>query len=570
MRPSRGMGIVVLVLALAGVTGCAGVPQRSRTSSPMEAPTASAPVQQTGWRGWWSRWRSPTPAPAPAPVADLTIETSGRVGPEREIWPDRSRSILSRFLPSSFRPRGDNGGPTLGRNDSTPPMTAAEANRAIASLARPRKADDFVLPVRMWGDPDDPISTSRASRESQPPDDDQTPPSALPTPIPLPGPLMERFSTQPVAKTDYAARNASADPIRAEDAGPPPLIDQAAVSESDPALDSASAALVSAVQLPPPPPVRPSPRAVPTPTTPPPPITETPPPTTPTPPAAPPATEPAKPESPATEPVKSDAEPKPAEDAVPPSPAEHTPGAPSTALPPSAQAPSPYFAASQTGGALSPTLLAARQPEESASHRWWFMKWMRPHQPEHQHPHQHQASVYPSAQGPAQMPPVLVPTSYYSTVARQSAVTPIQPHVSPTAQQAFVLPTPQSPTPAPTSHAKKPCFVLTRLHDRMEQIRQWKHAHICKHIQSFKDALAGKHRCQACGGSGVEPLPSAQAQPSPQGRPALPAPAPQAQSQWQSQSPFRVGLLAEPSHVAEREQVVERIAAQGLDEASKR
>ncbi|APW62713.1 hypothetical protein [Paludisphaera borealis] len=556
MRPSRGMGIVVLVLV--GVSGCAGVPQRSRTSSPLEAPTASPSVQQSGWRGWWSRLRNPAPAPASGPVTDLRIETSGRVGPEREIWPDRNRSILSRFLPSGLKPRGDNGGPTLGRNNPTPTMTAAEANRAIASLARPRKDDDFVLPVRIWGDPDDPTPTLRASLGSQPPDDDQTPPSALASPIPLPGPFMERFSTQPTAKTDEAARSTSADASRAEDVGPPPLVDQAAAPDSAPALDSPTATLASVVQLPPPPPVRPSPRAVP-------------PTTAPTPPASPsPTTEPAKPEAPvATESAKPDSEPKTSEDAAPPPPAEHAPEAPSPTLPsaptaamlpPSAQAPSPIVAESQTGGALSPTLFAARRPDDSASHGGWFTKWMRPRQPEHQH----QAIVYASAQGPAQLPPVLVPTSYYSAVARPSSPTPTQPYVSPTAQQAFVMPTPQSP--ATTSHVKKPCAVLTRLHDRLEQLRQWKHDHICKHIQSFKEGLAGKHRCQACGGTGVAPLPSAQAKPTPQGAPAFPAP----QAQAQSQSLFRFGLLAEPSHVAEREQVVERVAAQGLDEASQR
>jgi hypothetical protein len=547
MRPSRGIGIVVL--ALVGVSGCAGVPQRTWTSSPMEAPAVSTPPVQTGWRGWWSRWRKPA-APASvsvdAPVSDLPIETSGRIGPEREIWPDRSQSLLLRLLPPfGLRSRSEISGPVFGFNATTPSptMTAAEANLAIAGHARQRKADDFVLPVRMWGGPDDPTSTPPATQLARAADDQQSPTSVLPAPIPLPGEFAERYSArQSEAKLDPATRNVSA-----EDVGLPPLVDQVAEGESGPALDSPSATLVTTAQVPPPPPVRPSPRATQTPETPkstppPPPVAETPPPSTE--PAKPEAVapsapkevtpEPAAPEPAKTEPVK------PAEEAAPTPPAEKTatapaptePAAPAPVLPPSAQAPLSYIATSQT---VATPPVSPRATEESTSHRWWFMKWMRPHQNERSH--QHQESVYPSAQSPI-LPPVLVPTSYFTiSGARPSGPTP-------TAQQAFVLPTPQSP-PTPTSHVKKPCVVLTRLHNRLEQFRQWKHDHICKHIQSFKDALTGKNRCQACGEEGGGPIPSAQVLPAPQGRPAFPAP--------QAWSLPRFGLMAEPGHVAERE-----------------
>jgi len=130
------------------------------------------------------------------------------------------------------------------------------------------------------------------------------------------------------------------------------------------------------------------------------------------------------------------------------------------------------------------------------------------------------------------MPPVLVPTSYYASLAGPSSSPQ---NVTPTMQQAFVMPSPQGPTPP--CEPKKPCALVTRLHERMDQYRQWKHAHICKHIQGLKDMLAGKNRCQACGGEGAGPIPSAQAAPSPQERPTAPTP----QAQAHSWSLFRLG-----------------------------
>lgn len=529
MTPSRGLGI--LVLTLVGVSGCAGMPQRGTTSSPMEAPAVSAPARPTGWRGWWSRWTAPRAAPAATPAhvpaatfdPDLPIETSRRVGPERNIWPDRSQSALSRLLPPGLKPKAVDG-PTLGQTQPTPKMTAAEANRAIAALARPRKTvDDRVLPVRMWDDAD------RPSAMPTPTFDDEPAATELAAPIPVPGPLIERFSTQSEPKRDPAARNTSGSERRvdvdpAEDAGPPPLVGR------DP---EATPALASVAQAPPPPPVRPSPRVEPTP--PPPTIEETPP-------AAPAVDQPAEPVKPA-EPKDEASPPVSSDEPAPEAPSPSLPVAPpsdaaAAAVAPSApsatvEGPTALAAAPQTNRVVAPTLIASKPTAASESHHWSLLKWFRPQQTEHRHPHH--PGVFPSAQGPVEMPQVLVPTSYYASLAPPSAPASSRQNVTPTMQQAFVMPSPQGPTP--TCEPKKPCALVTRLHERVDQYRQWKHAHICKHIQSLKDMLAGKNRCQACGGAGAGPIPSAQAAPSPQERPTAPAP----QAQTHSWSLFRLG-----------------------------
>lgn len=579
MSPLRGMGIVVLMVV--GVSGCAATPQRARTSSPMESPAvAAAPARPVGWRGWWSRWRNPTPAAAAAaePAADdAPIEASRRVGPERDIWPDRSHGVLSRILPSGLKTR-PNSGSILGSYAPapSPKMTAEEANRAIASMARPaKKADDLVLPVQMTEELRA-ASDARPSPETRTEAEDSPTPSVLPAPIPLPGQLLDRYSTQQPsdAGLDPEARSPSAEASGLEapsagDVGLPLLASRETTPAS--AFDSPSVQLASATQVPPPPPVRPTPRpgqAPPAspPTPPAPPITETPP-------TAPPVEESSKPDAPA-EPAAPSEAPAPAEPAsepMPEAPSPSLPVAPPASTPVEVAAPSqpapapesaPVVAASPTVPAPAPAAAPVAATTAPTPRRWSLLSWFRPrsHEASHTHSHPHRPTVFPSPQGPAPLPPVLVPTSYHAQAAAPSAP-------SPTAEQAFLLPSPQGPPPSVKSEEKKECVLLTRLHNRMDQYRQWKHAHVCKHIQSFKDALAGKHRCSACGGTGVAPLPSAQAGPSPQESPAVPATRTQAQV-FGTRS--RLDLLAETGHVAEGEQVVERVAAQGLDEAPKR
>jgi hypothetical protein len=449
-------------------------------------------------------------------------------------------------------------------------MTAAEANRAIASMARPRKTpgDDFVLPVRMWGDPDQPLTTSQTPRAPAPFEDEPAP-ATLPAPIPLPGPLVERYSKHRDVGADEAAGGAEG----------PPTVDQAATPASAtvpdepdaaatpaPALEEPDATLTSATQVPPPPPVRPTTR--PAPTTAPPPA----PPVSTTPPApAPPAAEPAQPEADAPPPAQPEAptpsEPTPSPAQAPAAEAEAAEEPPAAAVAPappaqpaSSQAYAPAVAAApQAGSPQSPPVVAAHQPN---GHRSWFLKWLRPAPHEHGHPSR--PAVYATPQSPAQLPPVLVPTSYHTIASKAPSG---QFGASPTLKQAFVMPSPQSPTPA--VHAKEPCFLVARLQMRLEQFRRWKHEHICKNIQSFKEGLAGKHCCQSCGGAPIVSFPAA-TRPSPQGRPAPIAAQPQAQAAPQPPPSAQVGLRAEPGHVAEGGQLVQAVAAQGLDEAPKR
>jgi hypothetical protein len=455
-------------------------------------------------------------------------------------------------------------------------MTAAEANRAIASMARPRKTpgDDFVLPVRMWGDPDQPLTASRTPRAPAPFEDEPAP-ATLPAPIPLPGPLVERYSKHPDVATDEAAVGAEA----------PPTVDQAATLASAtapdapdanaataPPLEEPDATLTSATQVPPPPPVRPTTRPAPATTPPaPPPVSTTPP--APAPPAAAPAqpdaaqpeadaTPPAQPEAPTpSEPVPTPA-PAPASEAATAEEAPAAAPAPASVQPASPQAYAPAVApAPQAGSPQSPAVVAAHQ---ASAHRSWFLKWLRP--ATHEHGHASWPAVYATPQSPAQLPPVLVPTSYHTIASKPPAAPSGQFGASPTLKQAFVMPSPQSPTPA--VHAKEPCFLVARFQMRLEQFRRWKHEHICKNIQSFKEGLAGKHRCQACGGAPPVAFPAASPQASPQGRPAPVAAQPRPQPQ--AQAAAQVGLRAEPGHVAEGRQLVQAVAAQGLDEASKR
>ena len=475
MRSSWQVGIVILTLV--GLSGCAGVQQRGRSSSPMQGLSVDVPGRP-GWPTRLFRWRLAS--------AEPRVETTRRAvkapGPETDIWPDRGRSVLSRLLTAFPTSRSNAAGAGAGagssflsRRESSPSsgeLTVAEANAAIARAARPRPAPASIPATR-----DASVLTTRGEAPADDPAEAPEPeaPPLLETPIPLPG--------------GDAAERAS------EAAATAPAIEPDAIL----------------TQAPPPPPLRPTPRpAEPRPEPKPEPEpTETAPPAEPVKPVEP-KPEPApaevvQPAEPALEPVK------PAEPSEP-SRTVKTDAGPAIEAPEPSAAPSPFqestspFAASQTPPsapvAAAPQVYfdspgpstgapAPLRPHEDAPPRWSFWSWKDTSS---------RGGEYP-IETSAQLPAVQFPASY---------------GVTPTAQGPVALPSPQVIATAPVEKCWRLKALGARLHDKLERLRAWKHEHICKHIQNFKAALKG-HKCLDCGGdaeSFVQPLASPQSAPS--------------------------------------------------------
>lgn len=483
MRSSWQVGIVILTLV--GLSGCAGVQQRGRSSSPMQGLSVDAPGKP-GWPTRLFRWRFAS--------AERPIETTRRavkapaVGPETDIWPDRGRSVLSRLLTAfPSRSKGTEtgagaGSSFLSRRESSPSsgeLTVAEANAAIARAARPRPAPGPVAATR-----DASVLTTRGEA----PADDSTKVAELETP-----PLLET----PIALPG----------------------DDEANEVSAPAPASASAIEPDAIltQAPPPPPLRPTPRPVepkpevePTPEPQPEPAEITPP------------IAPVKPVEPAPEPKpEPEPEPKPVE-VVPPAETETKPepksepietmkpvesprtvepeGAPATEAPgPFAESRSPRYAPVVAGSPQvyfdSPGQATAApaplRPHEDAPARWSFWSWKKT-------PSHGGGGGFP-IETSAQLPAVQFPASY---------------GVAPTPQGRVVFPSAQVVTTAPVEKCWRLKALGARIHDKLERLRAWKHEHICRHIQNLKAALKGK--CLGCGGhveSIVHPLASPQSAP---------------------------------------------------------
>lgn len=461
--------VVIVILALVGLSGCAGVQQRGRSSSPMQGLSVDMP----GRPGWptsrFFRWRTA--------AAEPRVETSRRVGPETDIWPDRSRSALSRLL-SSARPAksaDDSALSSLDRRDSSRSsgrLTVAEANEAIARAARPRTRDGSVL-----------ATGGEAKADDRDKDKNETPdsPPLLTASIPLPD-APDQDENQDAAEPDAEVHppSAASDPeaVLAQAPPPPPLRP----------TPSPAPRAVEPEPEPEPEPVEPEPSAEP--------VAPSLKPIEVTPPVAPAAPEPeSKPEPIEAEPVMEA-----------PSPFRETVAPLATAqearyAPVVAPTPQVYFDSPE----------AAAPPYVEARPRWVFWPWKRSRSAGGEFPVE--------SRTPAQLPPVQFPASYDSVAARPLVPCPDNARVvTPTAQQQVVLPSPQGIAAPPIiekhSHLKA---MGARLHDRLERLRAWKDEHICRHIQNFKAALKGG-KCAGCGGH-ARPL--ARPLASPQGSPVL-------------------------------------------------
>ena len=102
MRRPREAGIVVLLLL--GLSGCAGVPQRSSWTSPSEPVADGAEARPSGrLLSWWRRPRAEANTELPQGTAPVVAATSGsgvmarESQPASEVWPERRDGLLSRL-----------------------------------------------------------------------------------------------------------------------------------------------------------------------------------------------------------------------------------------------------------------------------------------------------------------------------------------------------------------------------------------------------------------------------------------------------------------------------------------
>lgn len=520
-------GALIVVLALAGLSGCAGVQQRGQSSSPMRGLSVDAP----GRPGWptsrFFQWRTA--------AANSRIETSRRVAPETDIWPDRSRSLLSRLWPSTRPAKAapGAGGSSLSLRDSSSfsgRLTVAEANEAIARAARPRPEtktqtqardrtrDTLVLTAKRETEADAPTTTEA-------PD---TPPlltASIPLPELGPGGNTEAVSEE-AAKPEANASTSDPDAVLAQAPPPPPLRPTPKPVEPTPEPEAPKVEPEA-------PKVEPQPEPTPEPEAPK--VEPTPEPEPKPEPDAPkvepkpePAPEPEAAEvSPPVAPAAPRSEPEPE---VKPEPTPTSVTAPEPAIAPAAeqeatsvqgttptyrQAMSPFPTAQETR--YEPVVMAAPQAYfdspaparvEAPKHRWVFWPWKRS---------RHIAAARP-VEASAQLPPIQFPGSYDSIAARPLVPCPDYARVvTPTAQQQVVLPSAQGAVAAPAAKKSHLRALGACLHDKLERFRAWKEDHICRHIQNFKAALKG-HKCQTCGG---HPAPVVRPMASPQSSPVL-------------------------------------------------
>ncbi len=614
MRPSQRLGGVVLLLLLSA-SGCAGV--QSRMNGSARNLEEAAPSRSSGWLG--SRfWARPTPTSASAAAGTAVTpdaDTARPTAPEADIWPGLRSSGLSRLFPM------------LGNRDrGKRTASAGDVYPTLASLSTPAAATDGsndrqVRPVS--GDEAAKGASTRrqAARTKAASAAQGDVPELLPSrPIAVRVPV--KLHDRPASRGAVALEVEPADLNEGEEATRGTSPRDLAVSSTpelpetrQPALGEPArnrprreayliATAASAADLtttggdepaqPSTSSPRPAPAAAsrqPKPRTPKPPTTapSTTPSTGPPPPLLAPRTPSAGPPPPPLGPATS---PSPATHSAPVPPTAPTPFLPApipipipvpepvptaepgpnpvpstlapaseTAVPAPARVPAgqglataPYPAPAASGqGRLA---LAQAWPSPQASVRsagkpvkpphksCWLLAWIH--------------SLHQPAPPPkCQLPPVMFPTTYQTCM----------PWPRPTGQTVAgsVQPAPQSPqasAPPPcTCTAKAPkasCFSWFHYgmaSDFFAKVRSWRHGCACHcHDSEFRLWRGTCKRCASkCGGPAA---PTATASPQAGSSPVLPC----SQSGLGSWSPV-------PRDLAERDQVLERIASQGLDKA---
>ena len=572
MRPSQRLGGVALLLLLSA-SGCAGV--QSRMNGSARNPAEAAPSRSSGWFG--SRfWARPTPTSASAAAGTAVTpdaDTVRSTAPETDIWPGPRSSGLSRLFP--MLGNGDRGKRTASAGDVYPTLASLSTPAAVPDGSNDRQ----VRPVSGDEAAKGASTRQQAARTKAASTALRDVPKLLPSPIAVrvPAKLHDRpesrgavaLEVEPadLNEGDEATRGTSPRDLVVSSTPELPETRQPALGEPARNRPRREAYLIataaSAADLtttggdepaqpstssPRPAPSAVSQRPKPKPTTPKPPTTA--PSTTPStgpPPPLPvpvPVPEPVPTAEPGPKPVPSTLEPE-SETAVPapvpvlagqgfataPSPAPAASGHGSLAL---AQAsPSPQMSVRSAGKPAKP-------PHKSC----WLLAWIH--------------SLHQPAPPPkCQLPPVMFPTAYQTCM----------PGPRPTSQTVAgcVQPTPQSPqasTPLPCTSTctakapKAPCFSWFHYgmaSDFFAKVRSWRHGCACKcHDSEFRLWWGNCKRCASKYGGLAAPTASPQASSSP----VLPC----SQSGLGSWSPV-------PRDLAERGQVLERIASQGLDKA---
>ncbi len=592
MRPSRRLGGVVLLLLSA--SGCAAV--QSRMNGSARNPEEAVPSRSSGWFG--SKFGArPTPTSASSAASTAVtpdVETARPTAPATDIWPGPRSSGLSRLFPM------------LGNRDrDKKTASAGDVYPTLASLstpaATPRGSNDRqVRPVSGEETPEEASTRRQAARTKAASPAQGDDPELLPNPIAVPVPVKRHdrpetrgavaLEVEPadLNEGDEATRGTSprdlavspilelpeiGQPAPGEPARKRPRREAYMIATAASAADVTSTGGDELVQ-PSTSSTRPAPSAVsqqPKPTTPKSPTTapSTKPSTGPPPPPLGPATSP----SPATDSAPVTPRPPapwlpvplavPVPEPVPtaepgPKPPLSTLGhvPPVTAVPvpapvPAGQGlttPSAPAASGQGSQALaqvwpSPqaSVRSAGKPAKPPHKSCWLLDWVH--------------SLHQPAPPNCQLPAVTFPTTYQTCMPRPW----------PTGQTVtgWVQPAPQSPqasTPLPcsctTKTPKASCFSWFHYgmaSDFFAKVRSWRHGCACHcHDSGFRLWWGNCKRCASkCGG------------------PAAPTASPQASSSpVLPQSQSGLGLWSPVSRdLAERDQVLERIASQGLDKA---
>jgi hypothetical protein len=591
MRPSQRLGGVVLLLLLSA-SGCAGV--QSRMNGSARNPEEAAPSRSSGWFG--SRfWARPTPTSASAAAGTAVTpdaDTARSTAPETDIWPGPRSSGLSRLLP--MLGNRDRGKRTASAGDVYPTLASLSTPAAAPAGSNDRQVRSVSGDEAAKG-----ASTRRQAARTKAASTAQGDvPELLPSPFAVRGPV--KLHDRPESRGAVALEVEPADLNEGDEAtrgtsprdlvvsSMPELPETRQPALGEPARNrprreayliatAASAADLTttggdepaqpSISRP-----QPAPSAVrqqPKPTTPKPPTTapSTTPSTGPPPPPLGPATSPPPvaptaptPSLPAPVPVPvpepvptAEPGPKPVPSTL--EPATET-AVPAPALVPAGQgfatAPSPAPAPVASGpgslalAQISPSpqasVRSAGKPAKPPHKSCWLLAWIH--------------SLHQPAPPPkCQLPPVMFPTTYQTCM----------PGPMPTGQTmaGCVQPTPQSPqasTPLPctcTAKAPKaPCFSWFHYgmaSDFFAKVRSWRHGCACKcHDSEFRLWWGNCKRCASKRGGLAAPTASPQASSSP----VLPC----SQSGLGSWSTV-------PRDLAERDQILERIASQGLDKA---
>ena len=614
MRTSRSLGIIgTITLLLAGATGCAGVHPRAAWSAAPSADSRAA----GGWllSRWW---RQPAPTSVTTPTPNPALDRSWRSKPGRpelDIWPERvsRRSGIGLTGQASFR--GGNStatkeGPVSQASPTDRSVQPVSAREEAMGRDRPRSV---VLERERQGEERIPseVSLPEDYREHSKPDGVvalQVAPADLPWESPLRGPDPQS-SSEGVSNGESAAarpgRSETANRSRTETGVyplfPPELEASSLVALLDaPASgaarqapqqdesrgDHAASAAAAAPGASPAPPPRtagpgPSPDGAPSPSGPeqlrrlsaPPPLGEEAPP--------PPAEDSARINGEASDDASrapsdleqpSESKPHAETDASQPAPASGTlPGlrfapppvqpisATASAAPPSGQGSVAEAAGARWSRAAGSTLASpqsgaprGRGGAGKTAGRWSLLGWL----------HRYRTSL-PEPQ--PQLPPPLFPTTY--NVASPRAADVVPPRVV-----GVIHPAPQGPiaasrvpprTHAGCTHGSHPGLFTSLL----RRLASWTHCGCC-HCQAVRPACCG---CAACGHRcpSVVPVPAAAAQ-SPRIFPQPPSVGVSIPMAPPSPSLPELGfsVSAEPRDLAERRQVLDRIAAHGLGKPS--